>query len=220
VPGTGRGGFNRFHLTAISVGGKMQAANYENIVPSNKPNQLRIIGGAWRSRKLSFPELPGLRPSPDRVRETLFNWLAAIIPGARCLDLFAGSGALGLEAASRGAAEVVMVERERAAVNALHSHVKRLNAGQVQVWEGDALTYLQGSAVPFDVVFIDPPFGSDLLQQSLLALQTGDWVRPGARIYLEAKHGTAISLPEGWDICRSKTAGQVDYQLVQIQSNR
>lgn len=198
----------------------MQVVNHENTVPSNKSNQLRIIGGAWRSRKLSFPALPGLRPSPDRVRETLFNWLAAAIPGARCLDLFAGSGALGLEAASRGAAEVVMVERERAAVNALHNHVNRLNAGQVQVWEGDALTYLQGSAVPFDVVFIDPPFGSDLLQQSLLALQTGDWVRPGAHIYLETKRGTAISLPEGWDIDRSKTAGQVDYQLVQVKLNR
>ncbi len=196
----------------------MQAASYENIVPSNKPNQLRIIGGAWRSRKLSFPELPGLRPSPDRVRETLFNWLAAEIPGARCLDLFAGSGALGLEAASRGAAEVVMVEWERAAVNALHSHVNLLNAGQVQVWEGDALTYLRGSAVPFDVVFIDPPFGSELLQQSMLALQTGDWVRPGAHIYLEAKHGTAISLPGDWVVYRSKTAGQVDYQLVQVKS--
>ncbi|MEE8429026.1 MAG: 16S rRNA (guanine(966)-N(2))-methyltransferase RsmD [Gammaproteobacteria bacterium] len=196
----------------------MPAANDENIVPSNKPNQLRIIGGAWRSRKLSFPDLPGLRPSPDRVRETLFNWLAAAIPGARCLDLFAGSGVLGLEAASRGAAEVVMVEWERAAVNALHSHVNQLNAAQVQVWEGDALTYLRGSAAPFDVVFIDPPFGSDLLQQSMLALQAGDWLYPGACIYLEAKRGTAIPLPEDWDLFRSKTAGQVDYQLVQVRS--
>ena len=185
---------------------------------TSKTNQLRIIGGTWRGRKLSFPDLPGLRPSPDRVRETLFNWLAPVIAGARCLDLFAGSGALGLEAASRGAAEVVMVECNRDAVHALHHHVDRLNAVDVQVWEGDAMQYLRGPVAPFDVVFLDPPFGSDLLDQSMRALTGKDWLLPGSYIYLEVKRGISLSLPEGWDLFRSKTAGQVSYHLARVRS--
>jgi len=187
------------------------------IVSANKKSQqLRIIGGVWRGRKLSFPDLPGLRPSADRVRETLFNWLAPVIAGTRCLDLFAGSGALGLEAASRGAAEVVLVEQDRAVANALRKHIERLSAANVQVREGDALSYLQDSGPPFDVVFVDPPFDAGLLQQSIDALHTGQWLHTDSYVYLEAERGTGISLPQGWELFRSKRAGQVDYHLVRI----
>lgn len=186
--------------------------------PRNKPNQLRIIGGTWRGRKLCFPDLAGLRPSPDRVRETLFNWLAPVIAGARCLDLFAGSGALGLEAASRGAAEVVMVERDRTAADVLREHAARLHAASVEIWEGDVLVYLQGPAVTMDVVFVDPPFGSGLLEPAVQALQNRGWLAPGARVYLESRKRDVIALPDTWDLLRSKTAGQVAYNLAQVRA--
>lgn len=177
-------------------------------------NTLRIIGGEWRGRKLRFADGEGLRPTTDRVRETLFNWLQPIIAGARCLDLFSGSGALGLEALSRGAAEVVFVDTNPKAIAALKENLALLKANNATVTRGDALAYLQGDARPFDVVFLDPPFRKDLLQPALQQLSSGGWLAPGARIYLELESELGDpQLPEDWELLRSKHAGQVAYHL-------
>ncbi len=176
--------------------------------------QLRIIGGAWRGRHLHFPAVLGLRPTPDRVRETLFNWLQPIIPGARCLDLFAGSGALSFEALSRGAAEAVLVERDAAAAHALQQHVETLRASQARIVPDDALHYLRGTPHPYDVIFLDPPFQDQLLPACVAALAAGGWLAPRAWIYLEADKRTPLPpWPPGWSLHRSKIAGEVGYYL-------
>ncbi len=182
---------------------------------SRKPNQLRIIAGVWRGRKLNFPAVAGLRPTPDRVRETLFNWLAPVMPGARCLDLFAGSGALGFEAASRGAAVVELVERDTQIAAALRAHVASLAASQVHVVTAEALNYLAGTAAPFDIVLLDPPYDRpELLAACCTQLETGGWLAPLARIYLETRGKTGLpALPANWELIRSKQAGQVAYHL-------
>lgn len=178
-------------------------------------NQLRIIGGQWRSRLLEFPDLPGLRPTPDRVRETLFNWLAPVLPGARCLDLFAGSGALGFEALSRGAAEVVFVEQQPGAVHALRENLARLKAEGAQVEQAEALAWLRQPARPFEIVLLDPPFGQGWLEPVCAALETGGWLAETAWIYLEAETELSIpSLPARWTLYREKIAGAVAYRLV------
>ena len=179
---------------------------------------MRIIAGAWRGRRVEFPDLPGLRPTPDRVRETLFNWLQADIAGARCLDLFAGSGALGLEALSRGAAEVVFVETATAATHTLRAQLQRLGGeGRAVVQDLGAARYLRGSATPFDIVFLDPPFGRDLLTESLALLAAGDWLKPGGFVYLEHERSAEPpALPDGWQLLRSKAAGEVAYHLAGV----
>lgn len=177
-------------------------------------NQLRIIGGEWRGRKLRFPDVEGLRPTTDRVRETLFNWLAPVIHGARCLDLFAGSGALGLEALSRGAAEVAFVDSDRRAVQSLQENLALLKDERGSVVQGDALSFLRGSPRPFDVVFLDPPFRKELLRPCLELLCHGGWLSDTARLYLEVEQELGVpQLPEGWEMVRSKKAGQVIYGL-------
>lgn len=178
-------------------------------------NQVRIIGGTHRGRRLSFPDLPGLRPTGDRVRETLFNWLQPILPGARCLDLFAGSGAIGLEAASRGAGAVVMLDQAPAVIKQLQQHVADLRLEQVQVERADALEWLGRNAVePFDIVFLDPPFGHDLLGPCCTRLEAGGWLKPDARIYIEMDVLESLpEMPENWVIVREKKAGQVAYYL-------
>lgn len=149
-------------------------------------NSVRIIGGGWRGRRVSFPDIPGLRPTPDRVRETLFNWLQHDIAGARCLDLFAGSGALGLEALSRGAKELVFVEQAVAASRALQEQLTRLGgATKGRVVEMGAARFLRSSPLAFDVVFLDPPFGRDALAEYVPMLDTGQWLKEGALVYLE-----------------------------------
>lgn len=184
-------------------------------VNSTARNQLRIIGGRWRSRRLAFPDVPGLRPTPDRVRETVFNWLQEVIAGARCLDLFAGSGALGFEAASRGAGEVVLVDREHKVVERLRENARLLGATSVQVVQTDALRYLnEKPAQPFDIVFLDPPFGHNVLAPACRALEANGWLRDQARVYMEAEKILNISdIPANWRILRSKIAGQVGYHL-------
>ncbi|HEX9801802.1 MAG TPA: 16S rRNA (guanine(966)-N(2))-methyltransferase RsmD [Gammaproteobacteria bacterium] len=179
-------------------------------------NTLRIIGGQWRGRKLRFADGEGLRPTTDRVRETLFNWLQPVIAGARCLDLFSGSGALGLEALSRGAAKVVFIERNPQAVRALKGNLELLQAGNAELHQADALAWLRGEATPFDVIFLDPPFRQELLTPALSLLAEGGWVAPGARIYieLESEQGEP-ELPSGWELLRSKQAGQVAYHLAE-----
>lgn len=179
---------------------------------------LRIIAGQWRSRKIYFPDLPQLRPTPDRVRETLFNWLMPVITGARCLDLFAGSGALGLEAISRGAAEVVFVDSDRQVQTYLNETLRLLQAEHARVVQADALHYLAGSAQAFDVVFLDPPYQSELLLPCCQALEAQGWLTPQAYIYIEtASHTPLAGLPDNWQQLREKTAGQVSYRLLQCQ---
>lgn len=179
-------------------------------------NQLRIIGGTWRGRKLAFPPLPGLRPTPDRVRETLFNWLRNVIPGARCLDLYAGSGALGFEALSRGAAEAVMVDRQPPVIAQLRQHGAALRADGAHFVLADAQEFLrQAPARPFDIVFLDPPFSEDALGLCLRRLAEPGWLAAAAWIYVEADRDTPLpALPAAWELFRHKAAGQVGYHLL------
>lgn len=173
-------------------------------------NQVRIIGGRWRRRLLHFPDLPGLRPTPDRVRETLFNWLGQRLDGLRCLDLFAGSGALGFEAASRGAHEVVMVERDRRACAVLRRNRELLGAEAVEVVEADGLAWLAGPRGRFDVVFLDPPFQAGLLGPALALTATR--LAPGGKIY--AEFGDRPDL-EGWQVLREGRAGMSHFCLLE-----
>jgi len=172
---------------------------------------LRVIGGKYRSRLLRVPQRPGLRPTPDRVRETLFNWLGQDLSGLACLDLFAGSGALGFEAASRGATRVVLVERDRAVVAELERSRAALDAGQVTIVSGDAAAYLTRERERFDVVFLDPPFRQNALPGLLQSL--GPRLEPGARVYVESEAPLDVAAP--WAELRRARAGQVSYQLLQ-----
>jgi 16S rRNA (guanine966-N2)-methyltransferase len=181
-------------------------------------NSVRIIAGEWRGRRVSFPDLPGLRPTPDRIRETLFNWLQPCIVGAHCLDLFAGSGALGLEAISRGARDVVFVESAQAAARALQEQLTRLG-GQAKgrVMEMGAARYLRTAPRAFDLVFLDPPFGQGALAEYVPALDAGGWLRPGSLVYLENEKKAGVpGLPSHWEVLKSKSAGEVGYHLVRV----
>ncbi len=173
-------------------------------------NRVRIIGGQYRRRLLDFPGSSGLRPTPDRVRETLFNWLGQDLPGWTCLDLFAGSGALGFEAASRGAARVVMIERERAALDALEKNRALLGAGAVDVLRADAMAWLANNRETFDLVFIDPPFDSGLAETVLAGL--APHLKPGGLVYVE--QGKEVVAPPGFIIHRSGRAGRSHFALL------
>jgi 16S rRNA (guanine966-N2)-methyltransferase len=175
--------------------------------------RIRIIGGQLRNSRLDVPDLPGLRPTPERVRETLFNWLAPVIDGARCLDLCAGTGALGVEALSRGAAAVQFVERDARAAQALRENLARLKATGGQVAAIDAQVYLQGAAQPFGVVFLDPPFALDLWTPLTRQLEQGGWLAPSAWIYLESPRQAMPVVPANWTVHRQGTAGDVLYTL-------
>lgn len=177
--------------------------------------QLRIIGGSWRGRKLSFPDVDGLRPTGDRIRETLFNWLAPEIQNSRCLDIFAGSGALGVEALSRGAALGVFIERNAKAAAQLRINLQTLKAEHGRVIHDDALTLLQrgNTDEPFHIVFVDPPFSLDLWQAVIDALEAGNWLADDATIYIEAGRDSVYQPPINWQLHREKFAGQVCYRL-------
>jgi len=176
----------------------------------NDANRVRIIGGKHRSRVLRFPPAPGLRPSPDRVRETLFNWLGQDLAGWTCCDLFAGSGALGFEAVSRGAASVVMIEKDARAFRALQENAKALGCeALVELRRLDALEFLRDASRAFDLVFIDPPFESGLLDRIAPALPR--LVKRGGMAYIESPGGIALESP--WQLYRQGTAGHVTYQL-------
>jgi 16S rRNA (guanine966-N2)-methyltransferase len=180
--------------------------------------ELRLIGGRWRGRRLPIIEQPGLRPTADRTRETLFNWLAPVVDGSRCLDCFAGAGALGLEAASRGAARVVMIEQSAAAARQLRANVALLSANAVEVIQGDAIARLgEPCRRPFDIVFLDPPFGHQLVAAACGLLARGGWVSAGSLIYLEMDVSEALpALPTTWALTREKRAGQVRYALAEV----
>ncbi len=180
-------------------------------------NKVRIIGGDWRGRMLTFADAPGLRPTPDRVRETVFNWLQFDLPGSRCLDLFAGSGVFGFEAASRGAESVVLVENNRAQLVCLNDNVQRFGARQITVHAGDAQNYLTRVNQPFDLVFIDPPYAANLIPDVIELFLDQHCLNPGAKIYLESgKNPLPAAIPDHWQVLRSKKAGQVGYHLLQI----
>ncbi len=181
---------------------------------SRNENSLRIIGGEFRGRKLSFADLPGLRPTGDRLRETLFNWLAPSLPGSRCVDLFTGSGALALESASRGAAEVTALDTAAAVTTLLKGHAKTLNCTQLKVFQDNAIAWLgKQSAGPFDIVFIDPPFAHDLWQTTIDALVQTNSLAEGAAIYIESGRDTPYQSPSNWRLHREKRAGQVTCRL-------
>ena len=181
--------------------------------PGGSGSSVRIIGGCWRGRRLHFSPADDLRPTPDRIRETLFNWLSPLLPGARCLDLFAGSGVLGMEALSRGAAEVVFVERNAGAVRRLRDNLTLLKTDRAKVELADAIKWLQGGAEPFDIVWLDPPFASDLLTPVCRDLEQRGWLRDDARIYLEADRRQCIALPADWNVTKYKNAGKIAYRL-------
>jgi len=174
--------------------------------------RVRIIGGTLRNSRLDVPELPGLRPTADRVRETLFNWLQPVVGGARCLDLYAGTGALGIEALSRGAAAVTFVEREPRLAAALKANLTRLKVDG-EVIGDDASRWLRGPARPFDVVLLDPPFSLDAWAETARQLEDGGWITAHGWIYVEAPRGAVFDLPASWMLHRQGHAGDVAYTL-------
>ena len=186
---------------------------------SGKPQagRLRIVAGNWRSRLLDIADVEGLRPTSERTRETLFNWLAPRLHGANCLDLYAGTGVLGLEALSRGAASAVFVEQSPIATKQLTENIRLLDAGGATVLRRGALDYLGSHpAERFDIVFLDPPFAADLLEETCRLLANEQLLADGALVYLEQDLGKAEpDLPEGWQVLKNKTAGKVRYMLAQ-----
>lgn len=177
-------------------------------------NKLRIIAGEWRSRQLPFEDAEDLRPTPARVRETLFNWLRNDVFGGRCLDLYAGSGALGVEAASRGAAYVVQVERNARACRQLKANCDTLGARQIKIVQQEVMRFLAGDAEPFDLVFLDPPFGKKLAGETCRWLEDKGWLAKRAKVYVEVEKGFALqNIPGNWRRLNKKSAGEVDYYL-------
>ncbi|EOC1332793.1 16S rRNA (guanine(966)-N(2))-methyltransferase [Cronobacter turicensis] len=181
---------------------------------SSGSGQIRIIGGQWRGRKLPVPDSPGLRPTTDRVRETLFNWLAPYLVGARCLDCFAGSGALGLEALSRYAADATLLEMERGVAQQLQKNLATLKSSAAKVVNTNTLNFLSQNGEPHDIVFVDPPFRKGLLEEALNLLETRGWLAPQALIYVESEVENGLPpVPASWQLHREKVAGQVAYRL-------
>jgi len=179
-------------------------------VRRSRPNTVRIIGGRWRSRIVEFADVAGVRPTPDRVRETLFNWLGQTLAGLDCLDLFAGSGVLGFEAASRGARSVVMVEKHPRVLESLRASARSLDAANVRLAHGDALEFLRAPGVRYDVVFVDPPYRLALVDQALALLPPV--LAPEARVYVESD--APFHAGPGWSMIRHARAGQVHYHLL------
>ena len=182
---------------------------------NSRQNQLRIIGGIWRGRKFSFPDAEGLRPTGDRIRETLFNWLAVNIQDALVVDLFAGSGALGIEAVSRGAREAHLVEMNHDVANRLSDNLALLKDDRLKLSTNDALTFLDNwQGDPFDVVFLDPPFHSNLLEPCFDRLHKRNLLAEEASIYVESDINDQLpSAPSDWQLYRERTAGNVCYRL-------
>ena len=177
--------------------------------------RLRIIGGQWKRHTLHFNGGADLRPTPDAIREKLFNWLAPVIEGAYCLDLFCGSGALGFEAASRGAAQVVLVDNNRQCCEEINKNCVRLGAQQIRVHCEDALEWLARSSQAFNIVFLDPPYNSDLARRSIARLQAHQ-LAPGTMVYVETERRLNLAYPNHWEELRSGHAGQVSCRLFQV----
>ena len=186
---------------------------------SSKRGSCRIIGGKWRGRKIRFDDAEGLRPTTDRIRETVFNWLQPYISQSHCLDCFAGSGVLGFEALSRGAADVAFLEQNIKTVKSLKDNIKMLETGKTAIYHQDALLWLQSVATKiklkhhFDLVFLDPPFHSDLLSRSCALLNSSGCLAEDAIIYAEHAVNATVDFPEQWFCLRQKSSGQVTYKL-------
>lgn len=177
-------------------------------------SKLKIIAGEWRSRQLLFQDTPGLRPTPSRVRETLFNWLQQDVVGSQCLDLYAGSGALGFEAASRGANSVTMVELNAQACRLIKENSVKLSAKQIKIIQSEVFKFLAGDASPHNVVFLDPPFTKNMAQQTCQWLEDKGWLATDAKIYVEVESQLALDdIPENWLCLKSKKSGEVGYYL-------
>jgi len=210
------------HADILTQVVKIMASRGKKKPARQSTNRLRIIAGEWRGRKLEFPSHDGLRPTSDRVRETLFNWLQSQITGARVLDLCAGSGALGLEAASRGAAEVVMLDTHLPAVEKIRANAELLQAAGVTVYYQSASQYLDATETtadtkmnkPFDIIFLDPPFASELLSSLLPRVLRPNMLASTGVVYVEAARKQSIDLPVGFDWHRQATAGEVQYGLI------
>lgn len=192
----------------------------KNTARQQARNQFRIIGGKWRGRKLDFPDAEGLRPTGDRIRETLFNWLMADLPDSHCLDLYCGAGALGFEAVSRGAATVVAIDNNRAAIDQLRHNSRLLQADNIQLHYADALAWLRTASVaaPFDLVFLDPPFSAGLLPATIEGLEQSGLLADPSLIYLETDTHQTIAVPAHWELLRQKQAGRVRYSLYRRQA--
>jgi len=182
------------------------------MMTAEAPGRVRIIGGTLRGSRLEVPDTPGLRPTPDRVRETLFNWLMPVIEGAHCLDLFAGTGALGIEALSRGAAAVNFVEANAQLADLLRANLSRLKQ-DARVVRGDAQRFLAETANRYDLAFLDPPFGADLWTAAAQALEAHGRLQANAWIYVESPADTPLALPAQWTPHRESRAGAVRYAL-------
>jgi 16S rRNA (guanine966-N2)-methyltransferase len=183
-----------------------------------QPGHLRIIGGSWRGRKLRFTPAPGLRPTGDRIRETLFNWLSPDIVGAHCADLFAGSGALGLEALSRGAAHCEFVDNSRAAVQQIADHLGTLDATErASCHNRSAEQFIAAAPRPLDIVFLDPPFGLDLITPTARLLAEHGTVKPGSLVYVESAVTEQPILPDNWSAHRQRSGGGVSYSLWRVE---
>lgn len=177
-------------------------------------NKIKIIGGQWRSRNIIFVDSPGLRPTPGRVRETLFNWLQYDVAGSCCLDLYAGSGALGFEAASRGAKSVLQVEENALVCQHLKKNAVALAAQQIKLVQSEVFRFLASNSEPYDLVFIDPPFGKNLAVQTCQWLEDKGWLSAQAKIYVEVERNLSLQgMPEHWILLKHKTAGEVSYYL-------
>lgn len=180
---------------------------------------MRIIGGEWRSRVIVFDDAPGLRPTPSRVRETVFNWLQTDVIGSRCLDLFAGSGALGFEAASRGAKQVLQVEHNPKVCQKLRENCAALPAsGRVMVMQADVQSFIDNCTEQFDLIFLDPPFGQNLVQPICQRLEQAGLLAPYGKVYIEVERNQALEgLPAQWQRLKHKVAGDVSFNLYQSQ---
>lgn len=182
--------------------------------------KLRIIAGHWRGRLLPIPDVVGLRPTGSRIRETLFNWLTPHLPGSHCLDLFAGSGALGFEALSRGAAHCTMVEQNPRAAEQLRANLQMLGAQSATLVQNDALSFLrQAPAQRYDVAFIDPPFSSNLWNDAIQLLEGGEWLSDNAFIYVEMPAHHCIEVATGWQLYRQKKAGQICFSVYRKETS-
>ena len=192
--------------------------NYKPSLLAKVQNKLRIIGGQWRSRQIHFNDTKHLRPTPARVRETLFNGLHHDIVASRCLDCYAGSGALSFEAASRGAAQVVLIDNNPDICRTLKANADVLKASQIKIINMEVLRYLSGNSEPYDLVFLDPPFGQGLAQPTCQWLEDKLWLRAQAKIYVETERQLELTtLPKNWALIKSKSAGEVAYRLYQRQ---
>jgi len=209
-----------YSITLLAVKKSMVRRRQQN-TSQKKPSTgfVRIISGLWRGRKLPVHDAQGLRPTTDRVKETLFNWIAQDVPRAKCLDLFAGSGGLAFEAASRQADKVTLIELNPTAFKQLQTNIAALNASNLNPINSDALNYLKQQGTPHDVVFIDPPFRQGLLNEVIQLLEQNGWLAEHAVIYVETEKELSLDgvIPAHWHLHREKTAGQVSFRLFNRQ---